>query len=64
MTSSHQLFQFESFLFLGRLRTVRDGLDFGCRANGLRGGQTALGIDQVGCEDSVDKGGFSETSLT
>jgi hypothetical protein len=43
--------------------TVRDGLNFGSRANGLRGGQTALGVDQVGREDSVDKGRFSETSL-
>jgi hypothetical protein len=42
---------------------VRFGLDFGGGANGLRGGQTALRVNQVGCEDGVDQSRFSETSL-
>lgn len=44
-------------------RTVRLCLDLGGGANGLGGGQTALGINQVGCEDSVDQSRFSKTSL-
>jgi hypothetical protein len=44
-------------------RTVRLRLDLGGGANGLRGRQTALGVNQVGCEDSVDQSRFSKTSL-
>lgn len=38
--------------------TVRDGLDFGGRADGFVGGQTALGVDQVGSKDGVDESRF------
>lgn len=44
-------------------RTVRLCLDLGGGANGLGGGQTALGVNQVGCENSVDQSRFSKTSL-
>lgn len=44
--------------------TVRDGLDFGSRANRLIGSQATLGVDQVRCKDGVDQSGLSETGLT
>jgi hypothetical protein len=35
-------------------RTMRNSLNFGGGTNGLIGGEAALGVDQVGCEDGVD----------
>lgn len=45
-------------------RTMRNSLDLGGRAHGLIGGETSLGVDQVGCEDGVDQSRFAQTSLT
>jgi hypothetical protein len=45
-------------------RTMRDRLDFGGGAHGLIGGKATLGVDQVGREDGVDKGGLAQTSLS
>lgn len=41
-----------------------DGLDLGGRSDGLIGGETALGIHQVGGEDGVDEGGFPQSGLS
>lgn len=43
---------------------MRNGLNLGRRAHGLVGGKTTLGVDQVGCEDGVDQGGFAQTGLS
>lgn len=43
---------------------MRGSLDFGGRADRLIGGQTALGVDQVGSKDRVDEGRFAQTGLT
>lgn len=44
--------------------TVRNGLDFRCGAHWLIGSETTLGVDQVGCEDSVNQCGFTQTGLS
>lgn len=43
---------------------MRNGLDLGRGADGLVGVQTALGVDQVGCEDGVDQGRLAQTGLS
>lgn len=43
---------------------MRGSLDFGGRADRLIGGQTALGVDQVGSKDRVDEGRFAQAGLT
>lgn len=43
---------------------MRNSLDLGGGADGLLRGETTLGVDQVGCEDGVDKGGFAQAGLT
>jgi hypothetical protein len=43
---------------------MRNSLNLGGGAHGLIGGKTTLGVDQVGCEDGVDQGGFTQTGLT
>lgn len=43
---------------------MRNSLDLSCGANGLIGVQTALGVDQVGCENGVDQGRLAQTSLS
>lgn len=45
------------------LNDVRNSLDLGGSANLLGWGETTLGVDEVGCEDGVDEGGLSKTSL-
>lgn len=45
-------------------RTMRNGLNLGGGAHGLVGGKTALGVDQVGCEDGVDQSRFTQASLS
>lgn len=41
-----------------------NGLDFGGRANGIIGGEAALGVDQMRGEDGVDQSRFSQTGLS
>ena len=43
---------------------MRNSLDLGGGAHGLIGGETALGVDQVGCEDGVDESRFAQASLS
>jgi hypothetical protein len=43
---------------------MRNSLDLGSGTDGLLRGETTLGVDQVGCEDGVDQGGFTQTGLT
>lgn len=45
------------------VHTMRHGLDLGGGANGLIGGQAALGINEVGGEDGVDESGLAQTCL-
>ena len=45
------------------LNDVGDGVDLGSAADGLVGGEAALGVDEVGGEDGVDQGGLAETGL-
>ena len=47
-----------------QVRTMRDGVDLRRLPNGLIRLETALRVDEVGREDSVDKRRLSETSLT
>lgn len=39
-------------------------MNLGGAANGLGRGKTALGVNEVGCEDGVDQGGFAQASLS
>lgn len=43
---------------------MRNSLDLGGGAHGLIGSETALGVDQVGCEDGVDESRFAQASLS
>ena len=47
-----------------QVRTMRDGVDLRRLPNGLIRLETALRVDEVGREDSVDERRLSETSLT
>lgn len=40
-----------------------DCLDLSGRTNLFVGLQAAFGVDEVGCKDGIDQGGFSQTSL-
>ena len=45
------------------LDDVRNGLNLGGGADGLLGGESALGLDEVRGEDGVDEGRLAQTSL-
>jgi hypothetical protein len=46
------------------LDDVGDGVDLSGAADGLVGEKATLALDQVGSEDGVDEGGFTETGLS
>jgi len=52
-----------AMLVMGEL-TVRDSLDLGGRSDRLIGSHAAFGVNQVGCEDSVNQGRFSKARLS